>query len=289
MRTFVSATVAVLALAVAAGSQSASLATKAVRITAGGFSPVSVTIATGDAVKWTNRDTKNHQVVANNGAFASPIIRPGRSYTHTFKVSGTYRYHDALHPALTGRVFVTGPPPAVSIGASLPILTFGDSAHVSGQVSSQKSGEKVTVYAQPLGQLSPVLIATLLTGTNGVWDTVVNPLWLTSYQAHWKSTVSSTVGIAVRPKIAFSVSKRYGAVKVKAARSMAGRKVLLQRFTRFHQWITFKRIILGRNSGKVFRLRLKRGRWTLRVFMSYNQAGLGYLDGYSRTLVVRRR
>ena len=70
---------------------------------------------------------------------------------------------------------------------------------------------------------------------------------------------------------------------------MAGKKVLLQRFTRFHQWITFKRVILGRNSGKVFRLRLVRGRWTLRVFMSYNQAGFGYLDGYSRTIVVRRR
>ena len=289
MRTFVSATVAVLALAVAAGSQSASLATKAVRITTNGFAPTSVTIATGDAVKWTNRDTKNHQVVANNGAFASPIIRPGRSYTHIFGVSGTYRYHDALHPVLTGKVVVTGPPPAVSIGASLPIVTFGDSAHVSGQVSSKKSGEKVTVYAQPLGQISPVLVATLLTGTDGVWDTVVNPLWLTSYQAHWKSTAGSTVGITVRPKIAFSLSKRYGAVKVRAARSMAGRKVLLQRFTRFHQWLTFKRVILGHSSGKVFRLRLKPGRWTLRVFMSYNQAGVGYLDGYSRTIVVRRR
>src|SRR5437773_11854508 len=125
MRSFVFAMVAALALAVAGASNSASVATKGVSIKSTGFSPATVTIATTDAVKWTNRDTKNHQVVANNGAFASPIIAPSHTYTHVFNTSGTYRYHDALHPTLTGRVVVTGPPPAVSIGAATPILVFG--------------------------------------------------------------------------------------------------------------------------------------------------------------------
>ena len=50
-----------------------------------------------------------------------------------------------------------------------------------------------------------------------------------------------------------------------------------------------KRVILGRSSQKLFYLRLPRGTYTLRIFMSYNQVGAGYLDGYSRTITYKRR
>jgi plastocyanin len=183
MRTVVLAAAAVLALAVTGASQPASTATKAVAIKAAGFQPATVTIATGDAVKWTNRDTKTHQVVANNGSFASAVIRPGNGYTHVFRSAGTFRYHDALHPALTGKVVVKGPPPAVTIGAALPILVYGQSTHVSGVVSSGKADETVTIWAQPYGQASYAQLATLKTTTNGVWDLVVKPTLLTNYTA----------------------------------------------------------------------------------------------------------
>src|SRR6266571_3383455 len=91
-------------LAVAGASLPAASVTKTVKITSTAFSPATVTIATADAVKWTNKDTKTHQVVANNGAFASPIIAAGHAWTHRFNTAGTYKYHDALHPALTGKV-----------------------------------------------------------------------------------------------------------------------------------------------------------------------------------------
>jgi len=289
MRTVVLAAAAMLALAVTGASQPASTATKAVAIKAAGFQPTTVTIATGDAVKWTNRDTKSHQVVANNGSFASAVIKPGNGYTHVFKAAGTFRYHDALHPALTGRVVVKGPPPAVTIGAALPILTYGQSTHISGAVSNGKAGEIVTVWAQPYGQASYAQIARLQTTTNGVWDLVVKPTLLTSFTAHWKSAVSQPIGVQLRPNVLFSVSKRYGLVKVKSDHSLAGRKVYIQRFTRFHQWVKMRRVILGSNSQKLFRLKLKPGRYTLRVFMSLNQVGVGYLDGYSRTRTFLRR
>jgi plastocyanin len=288
MRTIVLAAVAVLALAVTGASQPASQATKAVTIKATGFTPASVTISTGDAVKWTNRDTKNHQVVANNGSFASAVIKPGKSYTHTFNTAGTFGYRDALHPSLTGKVVVKGPPPAVTIGTATPIIDYGQSTHISGAVSSKKAGETVTVWAQPYGTVSPVQVATLLTATGGVWDLVVKPTMLTSYQAHWKSTVSQTVGVQLRPSIAFSAYKRWGAVKVKADRSLKGKKVYLQKFTRFHEWVKVRGVILGNGSAKRFRLELPGGhRYAVRIFMSLNQVGVGYLDGYSRTIAVR--
>lgn len=289
MRIAVLSAVAVLALAVTGASQPASTATKAVKITATAFTPANVTIKTGDAVRWTNSDTKNHQVVANNGAFASPTIAPGKSYTHVFNTAGTFRYHDALHPSLTGKVVVSGPPPAVTIGAALPILTYGQTTHVVGQVTSKNAGETVTVWAQPYGQASPVQIATLLTAAGGVWDLVVKPTLLTTYEAHWKSAVSSKISLQMRPNVLFSASKGLGFVKVKSNRSLQGRKVYVQRFTRFNQWVKMKRVLLGRNSQRLFYLRLPRGRYTLRVFMSYNQVGAGYLDGFSRTVVYRRK
>lgn len=288
MRIVVLAAVAGLALAVTGASQPASLVTKTVSITATAFSPTSRTIATTDAIKWTNKDTKNHQVVANNGSFASPTIAPGKTYTHTFNTAGTFNYHDALHPSLTGKIIVTGPPPAVTIGAAVPILDYGQSTHISGVVSSKKAGETVTVFAQPYGQASQVQLATLLTGTSGVWDLVVKPTLLTTYQAHWKTTVSQQVGVQLRPSIAFSASKRWGSLKVKADRSLEGKKAYLQKFTRFHQWVKVRSVILGNNSQKRFLLELPGGRrYAVRIFMSLNQIGPGYLDGFSSTVVVK--
>ena len=288
MRTFVLAAVTVLALAVTGASQTASTVTRAVAIKATAFSPANITINTGTVVKWTNRDTKDHQVVANNGSFASAVIKPGKSYSHTFNTAGTYRYHDALHPALTGRIIVKGPAPAVTIGAALPILDYGHSTHISGAISSKATGQTVTVWAQPYGQASQVQIATLLTGANGVWDLVVKPTLLTTYSAHWKAAVSQQIGVQLRPSISFSAFKRYGSVKVKADRSLQGKKVYLQKFTRFHEWVKVRPVVLGAHSQKRFLLQLPRGhRYAVRIFMSLNQVGAGYLDGYSRTVVVK--
>jgi plastocyanin len=289
MRTLVFAAAAVLALAVTGASQPAATATKGVAIKATGFSPATVTIATTDAVRWTNRDTKNHQIVANNGSFASPVIAPGKTYRHVFNAAGTFRYHDALHPSLTGKVVVKGPPPAVTIGAASPILTYGESTHISGAISNGKTGETVTLWAQPYGQASYVQVATLQTTTNGVWDFIVKPTLLTNFQARWRSATSLAISVQLRPNVSFLASKRYGSVTVKADRSLQGRKVYLQKFTRFHEWVKVSRVFLGRHSHKLFRLPLKRGRYALRIFMSLNQVGAGYLDGYSRTVVVRKR
>ena len=289
MRTAVLAAVAALALVVTGASQPASQATKTVNITATAFSPTSRTIATGDAIKWTNTDTKNHQVIANNGSFASGTIAPNKTYTHTFNTAGTYRYHDALHPALTGKIVVNGPPPAVTIGATVPLINYGQSTSISGTVSSKKAGETVSIYGQPYGQVSPVKLADVLSTANGVWAYPVKPTLLTYYTAHWKNLVSQQVGVQLRPTIMWSTNKLFGSVVVKSDRSLTGRKVYLQKFTQFGQWVKIKGVILGKASHAYFRLKLPRGRYQLRIFMSYNQVGAGYLDGISRTVTYTRK
>jgi plastocyanin len=83
----------------------------------GGFSPSSIQIHTGTTVVWHNSDSVDypgvgghHQVVAEDGSFASPQVAPGSSWASTFLKPGTFPYHCANHPEMTGTVKVTGPP-----------------------------------------------------------------------------------------------------------------------------------------------------------------------------------
>ena len=284
--------VAVAALVVgAAPATTASTATKTVQIKRTAFQPTTVTIRTGDTVKWTNTDTHNHQVVSNNGSFVSPILAPGKSYAHRFTAAGTYRYHDGLNSAVRGVVKVTGPPPSVTIGASLPIIVYGQQVTLSGAVSSGDANEKVTIYQQPYPQASLQQLTTVLTTTGGVWQVVLSPSpkILTQYQARWTGRTSITVGVQVRPRIRLSYRRGRFSTAVQSATSHAGKFVIAQRLSRFGQWVTLKKVRLGGRSTAVFKMRLPKGKSRIRVAMSVNQAGAGYLAGYSPTITVRRR
>jgi plastocyanin len=284
--------VAVAALVVgAAPATTASTATKTVQIKRTAFQPTTVTIRTGDTVKWTNTDTHNHQVVSNNGSFVSPILAPGKSYAHRFTAAGTYRYHDGLNSAVRGVVKVTGPPPSVTIGASLPIIVYGQQVTLSGAVSSGNPNEKVTIYQQPYPQASFQELTTVLTTTGGVWQVVLSPSpkILTQYQARWTGRTSITVGVQVRPRIRLSYRRGRFFTAVQSATSHAGKFVIAQRLSRFGQWVTLKKVRLGGRSTAVFKMRLPKGKSRIRVAMSVNQAGAGYLAGYSPTITVRRR
>jgi plastocyanin len=283
---------AVAALVVGATpATSASTATKSVSIKRTAFAPSSLTVKTGDTVKWTNTDTQNHQVVSNNGSFASPILGPGKTYTHQFQAAGTYHYHDGLNPGIKGTIVVSGPPPAVSIGASLPIVVYGQSIALSGTVSDGNANEKVTIYQQPYGQTSFAQVTTVLTTTGGAWNLLISPApaILTQYEAKWNGRTSVVVGVQVRPRIRLSYRQLKFSTAVQAARSYSGHFVLAQRLSRFGQWVTLKKVRLGGRSTAVFRLTLPKGRSRIRIAMSVNQAGAGYLAGYSPTISVRRR
>src|SRR5919199_5089434 len=137
---------AAVALVFAAPAATAPTATATVQIKRGGFSPTSVTINANDAVTWRNADTVDHQVVANGGSFASPILKPGATYSFTFTRAGTFGYHDALKPSLKGTVKVSGPPPSMTLAASIPIVFYGTGVTLGGTVSSGRAGESVTLY-----------------------------------------------------------------------------------------------------------------------------------------------
>src|SRR6266511_3053364 len=262
MRRVILLVVGSLALMLAAPASSANTV---VQIKRTGFVPVTVTINQNDSVTWKNVDTINHQVVANGGSFASPILAPGKTYTRPFRNGGTFRYHDSPHPSLTGTV------------------------------SNKKAGETVTLVQLPFGQTTKQIVATLQTTTNGVFSFNVTPQIFTQYQAQWK-TLESSVFIQVQPmiKLPYVSKSGYYHFYVTASQSFAGRFVLLQRFTLAKTWVNLRRLQLGSKSGRILavgavRKMIPRGRWSVRIFMPATEMPGGYLDAWSGTQPVVRR
>ena len=71
------------------------------------FKPAHITIKRGTKVRWINKDMHPHTATANNGrSFDSGRLRPGQSYTHTFKSAGKKPYHCEIHPDMKGRITV---------------------------------------------------------------------------------------------------------------------------------------------------------------------------------------
>jgi plastocyanin len=276
-------------LGVAVGAVALAATTRVVAIKPGGFVPATRTIQTGDSIRWRNDDTVNHQVVADNGHFASPVLRPRQTYTRAFPTSGTFRYRDALEPAERGTIVVEGPPPSVSIALSHGAVFYGAPIRLTGFISSGATNQVVEIWSRPLGQGSFVKVADLRTVTSGAYDWSTVPQVLTEFQAKWGNRMSVTATVGVRPRITFIRRSPWFVTSAKGSRSFARRWVYVQRRSSLNQWVNVRKVVLGSSGARRFKLRLRRGRHILRIFMTTNQAGSGFLWSHSRTIVVRKR
>jgi plastocyanin len=276
-------------LGVVAASVSLAAVTRVVAIRPAGFSPVTRTIQTGDSIRWRNDDTVNHQVVADNGHFASPVLRPRQTYTRTFNTAGTFRYRDALEPAERGTIVVQGPPPSVSIALSQGTVFFGGSIRLTGFISSGAANQVVEIWGRPFDQASFGKVAELRTVGAGGYDWATVPQTLSFYQARWGNRASAIVQVGVRPRMTLIRRAPWFVTSARANRSLAGRWVYVQRRSALNQWVNLKKVRIGSSGARRFKVDLRRGRHILRMFMTTNQAGAGLLWSHSRTIVVNKR
>jgi plastocyanin len=282
MRKLILALAAVLTLAVAGPAGAA--VTKTINIYGSAFSPKSATITQGDTITWVNRDNANHQVLADKGQFVSPILRPGRRYSFTFNAAGTYTYKDELNRKLAGTITVKGLPPTLTFTASSQYVVYGDKVTLTGQVSNHKGGESVTIYYQPYPQPNLIERATLLTAADGTFSFIVSPQIATSYQAAWKGAYATPTSIQVQPKVTLGRNNGW-IIHAAAGVSFAGKAVQLQRLnTLTGQWVTLKKVLLNSRSSAKVLYKLPKGLNQLRVTMSVNQAGAGFLGAISPTV-----
>ena len=191
---------------------------------------------------------------------------------------------------LCGAAVSAAPRQSVTISASRPNIVYGGSVTLSGKVSNSKTGETVDVLAEPYGANSFSALGSVSTTAGGKWADVVKPTIETAYRATWKSATSSTVTVKVRPLITLTLinlSTGRFSTKVTAARSFAGKFVLVQRLSSTGV-TTLKKVTLDAGSAATFRVRLHHGRSRLRVVMPTSQTAPGYITGRSRVLTVNR-
>ena len=68
------------------------------------FDPANLTVSVGTTVKWENYDSVPHQIAGEG--FGSGSLGQGGDYFFTFNQAGTYNYHCAIHPSMTGTITV---------------------------------------------------------------------------------------------------------------------------------------------------------------------------------------
>jgi plastocyanin len=76
-----------------------------------GFVPKTLTVAAGTRVVWRNRSSQPHTVTSSGGhpSFSSGVrtlIKPGHSWSFTFKKPGRYPYYCIVHPFMKGAIVV---------------------------------------------------------------------------------------------------------------------------------------------------------------------------------------
>ena len=269
---------------------SALAATQPVDITRAGFTPNKVTIDFGDTVTWTNKDTQDHQVLADQAAFpTSPVLTPNQAYSYTFTKSGSFGYRDALNTNRRGTVTVR---PGISIKAASAVVSYGKTTTLSGSVSNGASGESVTVDAKQCGATTFSRLAGLQSATGGGWSTPAKPVANTVFRANWKNSKSPELTVSVAPLVALKrVRAGRFTAKVSAAVGLNGKHVIVQRYVRSkHAWKNVKRVVLTKTqpstaptllSSASFRLRIARGT-RLRLLLPQDQAtGVCYVAAHS--------
>ncbi len=166
-------------------------------------------------------------------------------------------------------------------------VLYGHSTTLSGRLWNGQAGQSVVVKEWLYGASSPRNLATVRTGPHGTWSLKVSPRKQTVYQASWGALhVSARQRVGVAPAISLRrISGQRVFTHVTIGRAMAGHTVKLQRLVSPGVWRTVEQGFLNKNGDAVLAAKLPAS--TLRVALSVNEAGAGYLAGFSRSLRYR--
>lgn len=77
-----------------------------VSISNSAFSPATITIPAGTAVRFTNNDSTNHSASADDNSWGTGTLGAGKHFSRYFKEAGTYTYTCSYHPSMKGTIIV---------------------------------------------------------------------------------------------------------------------------------------------------------------------------------------
>jgi hypothetical protein len=220
-----------------------------------------------------------------NGNVTFPA--PGTSGTQTLRIAMSVNQAGAGYLGATSHTLLYRTK-FVSIAAGTTKVLFGNAVVLSGQISGLRSGEAITILGWKYGHSAPAKIGTVKTGPGGHWTFKVSPRIQTGYAARWASSDSDRVLIGVQPLATLTMlTDGRISTHIAAGRSFTGQKVQLQQFTTAGGWQTIEEMPLNANSSVIFPALSTSASPTLRIAMSVNQTGVGFLGTTSHEFVYR--
>jgi hypothetical protein len=180
-------------------------------------------------------------------------------------------------------------PAAVTIAQAAQRVVAGGYVTLSGTVTGAGAGVTVTILGEQFGATSYTQVATALTGSNGTWSYNARPLIQTAYEASANGGTTAPMTVGVQPSILLiRITGQRFSGHVTAATTFAGKQVKFQRWSA-GKWVNVRQTRLNAASTAIFpSTLLPHGKSQIRVALSVNQAGPGYLGGLSRTLTYLR-
>jgi plastocyanin len=287
--------------ATAKQAKTATAATQTVTISATGYEPTTVSIASGDSVVFANNDTAAHtvtfkQTTGFHCSAALPLaIAATQSATCTFTSAGKYTFSDPAHNGAKfhGTVTVAASPTSGALTLAPQVVVYGGKSTIAGTLASAQSGQSVQIQGLECGTTASKLLATVTSTAGGKFTYAAAPLNKTAYTAKVKGSTSPAATVGVEPKLQLKkVAKHHYSLQVLAATSFAGKLATFQRYSAASKrWVKVERVLLKANTTGVaptvitsakFSSRVKAKH--VRVILGPKQVGLCYAAGRSNTI-----
>ena len=199
------------------------------------------------------------------------------------------RRADARRYAFLAATAVAVLVPAAVVAQNAKTVVYGAPVEISGRVPSQQAGEEVQVEARRYGEATFTTVTTLTTGEGGRWNYAARPAIQTVYRSTWRDVPSASILVNVEPRVTVRARRASVYVRVVAARSFAGKFLILQRRRAGGRFYPIRRVRLGERSAARLRLDVPRGRSEIRFYMPRSQAGPGYIRTFSDVVVYTRQ
>lgn len=181
--------------------------------------------------------------------------------------------------------------PRTSLSASGLAVVYGHGVMLSGRLSDHAAGTMVSILARPFNRSGLSRLESVTTSAGGRWQATVKPSIATTYEASVEGVPSRTLMVGVRPALTMRVLAG-GAIHALAAggKSFKGSSIQLQRRLSSGGWSTIGKRQLNRHSAALFAAsNLPTGKLDLRLALSVNQAGPGFLGSVGQAMLLPAR
>jgi hypothetical protein len=194
----------------------------AVSVQFSAFAPGQVDALPGDTVEWTNVSPRTHTVTSDSGAFGSPVLADGATFSIVAGAPGTYGYHCQIHPSMVGEVDVRrvtlAPVPPAPVPSGTRVQMSGRTADPSQPVRIERSTDGASFT--PATSVMP--------GSDGAWTASLTARATSFYRAATGLDVSETRRLLVIERHVKLRATRRG-VLVRVAPPDQHARILLER------------------------------------------------------------